>query len=188
MDSNGNWSFVPDVALTVGEHSFTVVSEDRAGNRSAPSDAYVVIVTTSAATKPSIESVYDDQGAQKGKLISGDTTDDNRPTLSGKAEAGSTVVVEDKGFEIGRVTASGSGDWSFIPETPLADGEHSFSAVVVSRGGERSPVSDPIDLVIKTGPTQVAYLSHMGKDRDMTVTISSPITVLRATAARRAEC
>ncbi|CRL51644.1 Ig-like domain-containing protein [Pseudomonas sp. URMO17WK12:I11] len=164
VDSNGNWSFTPDPALAEGEHSFTVVSEDQAGNKSAASAVYVVIVTTPAATKPSIESVYDDQGAQKGNLISGDTTDDNRPTLSGKAEAGSTVVVEDKGVEIGRVTADGSGNWSFTPSTPLADGEHSFSAVVVSQSGERSPVSDSIDLVIKTGPTQVAYLSHMGKD------------------------
>ncbi|WP_172825937.1 Ig-like domain-containing protein [Pseudomonas sp. URMO17WK12:I11] len=166
VDATGNWSFTPDVALAEGEHSFTVVSEDQAGNASEPTAAYVVFIDIAPPLKPSIESVYDDQGAKQGNLISGDTTDDTRPTLSGKAEAGRTVVIENKGVEIGRVTADESGNWSFTPEAALADGDYRFSAVAVSQTGERSPVSDAIDLVIYTGngPTQVARLLQMGKD------------------------
>ncbi|PNB68929.1 hypothetical protein C1X64_30760, partial [Pseudomonas sp. GW456-E7] len=166
VDAAGNWSFTPDVALAEGEHSFTVVSEDLAGNASEPTAAYVVLIDIAPPLKPSIESVYDDQGAKQGSLMTGDTTDDTRPTLNGKAEAGRTVVIENKGVEIGRVTADESGSWSFTPEAALADGEYRFSAVAVSQTGERSPVSDSIDLVIYTGngPTQVARLLQMGKD------------------------
>ncbi|MGX9042324.1 Ig-like domain-containing protein, partial [Pseudomonas aeruginosa] len=47
----------------------------------------------------------------------------NGTTLSGTAEPGSSVTLNDgHGNPIGQVTADGSGNWSFTPSTPLADG------------------------------------------------------------------
>ncbi|PNB66077.1 type 1 secretion target domain protein, partial [Pseudomonas sp. GW456-E7] len=76
VDGNGNWSFTPGTPLIDGEHSFTVVSEDLAGNTSEPLVPYVVIVSTVEPAAPSIESVFDDQGNKQSNLLAGDTTDD----------------------------------------------------------------------------------------------------------------
>ncbi|MFU5485689.1 Ig-like domain-containing protein, partial [Pseudomonas aeruginosa] len=93
-------------------------------------------------------------------------TDDSRPQLAGRSDPGATVHIYDRGIELGSVQADENGNWSFTPEQELADGEYSFSAVAENAAGTRSPASEPFDLIVYTGngPTQVARLSHMGKD------------------------
>ncbi|MBB5448463.1 Ig-like domain-containing protein, partial [Paraburkholderia sp. WSM4177] len=46
VDEDGNWSFTPDTPLDEGEHEFTVVERDPAGNESRPSEPHVVIIDT----------------------------------------------------------------------------------------------------------------------------------------------
>ncbi|PNB68933.1 hypothetical protein C1X64_30755, partial [Pseudomonas sp. GW456-E7] len=99
VDENGNWSFTPDVALAEGEHSFTLVNEDKAGNKSEPSAPYVVIVDTVAPEKPSVGGVTDEQGP----IASGESTDDTQPTLNGEGNPGDTVTIIDNGNVIGEV-------------------------------------------------------------------------------------
>ncbi|MBU4634015.1 hypothetical protein I8747_14530, partial [Pseudomonas chlororaphis subsp. aurantiaca] len=151
VGQDGEWSFTPTTPLADGEHSFTVTSEDKAGNVSEPSDAYVVVVDTTAPNKPSIETVFDDQGDKQGNLAAGDTTDDARPTISGKAEAGSTVVILDKGVEIGRAPVDGSGKWTFTPTTPLSNGGHDLSVKAVDAAGNISVASDSFGFSIVAG-------------------------------------
>ncbi|MHC8383994.1 Ig-like domain-containing protein [Pseudomonas sp. LB3P14] len=141
VDDKGNWSFTPS-PLNNGEHSFTVTNEDQAGNVSAPSDAYVVTVDTVAPVKPSIESVFDDVGDVQGNLKPGDITDDNKPTISGKAEANGTVVIYDKGVEIGRAPVDDKGQWTFTPAIPLSHGEHKLVVEAVDAAGNASEKSD----------------------------------------------
>ena len=165
-DENGNWSFTPEEPLAEGEHSFTVRAQDAVGNLSEPSAPWVVTVDTQAPNAPSIGSAYDDVGDVTGDLHSGDLTDDSRPQISGRSGPGNTVHIYDRGVEIGSVQADNQGNWSFTPESELADGEYSFTAVAENAAGTRSPASEAFELVVYTGngPTQVARLSHMGKD------------------------
>jgi len=165
-DENGNWSFTPEEPLAEGEHSFTVLAQDAVGNLSEPSAPWVVTVDTQAPNAPSIGSAYDDVGDVTGDLHSGDLTDDSRPQISGRSGPGNTVHIYDRGVEIGSVQADNQGNWSFTPESELADGEYSFTAVAENAAGTRSPASEAFELVVYTGngPTQVARLSHMGKD------------------------
>ncbi|WP_410173360.1 Ig-like domain-containing protein, partial [Enterobacter cloacae] len=51
--------------------------------------------------------------------MSGDTTDDNTPTLSGRAEPGSTVNIIDNGQVIGTAKVNPDGTWSYTPDQPL---------------------------------------------------------------------
>ena len=146
--ADGSWSYTPAAALGDGSHSFTVTSEDKAGNVSVPSDAQVLIVDTAAPGKPVIGGVYDNQGGSTGNLVSGAETDDATPTLSGAAEPNSTIVITDNGQEIGRVQVDGNGNWSFEPGQPLADGEHALSVVNVDAAGNQSLPSDPFVLTI----------------------------------------
>ncbi|EIM17077.1 Ig-like domain-containing protein [Pseudomonas chlororaphis] len=142
VDEKGEWTFTPEVALEDGKHEFEVVITDPAGNSSEPSDPYVVIIDTQAPSKPTIDTVYDDQGDKQGNLIAGETTDDAKPTISGKAEAGSTVVIMDKGQEIGRAQANEAGEWTFTPSTPLGNGGHDLSVKAIDAAGNASEPSD----------------------------------------------
>ncbi|QFZ86286.1 hypothetical protein GFK26_27760 [Variovorax paradoxus] len=142
VDSQGNWNFTPTTPLNNGEHSFTVVNEDKAGNLSAPSQPHVVVVDTVAPGQPTIDTVYDDQGAVQGNLAPGATTDDAKPLISGKAEPNSTVVIKDGAIELGRAPVDANGNWSFEPSLPLGNGAHSITVTAVDIAGNVGSTSD----------------------------------------------
>ena len=166
VDEDGNWTFTPETGLEDGEHDISVIIQDPSGNQSEPSDPWVVIVDTVAPDAPSIDSVSDDVGSKTGELESGDITDDRQPTLSGRAEAGTTVAIYDNGQEIGTAQVDAEGKWTFTPESELEGGEHVFTAVAMDKAGNSSAPSDGFDLIMSDGdgPAQIARLSHMGKD------------------------
>ncbi|WP_449466932.1 Ig-like domain-containing protein [Stenotrophomonas humi] len=147
-DNNGLWSFTPTTPLNGGSHDFTVTSEDKAGNVSVPSDVHGVVVDTVAPAKPTIDSVYDDQGNQTGELTSGDSTDDATPTISGSAEPGSTVVIYDNGKKIGQAEVGADGKWTFEPKLPLGLGDHKLTVEAVDAAGNTSVPSDAFDLTL----------------------------------------
>ena len=89
---------------------------DAAGNISAASAALSVTVDTAAPDAPAIASFSTDSGTAGDGI-----TNDNTLTLTGTAEANSTVQVYDGATLLGTATANGSGAWTFTTAT-LADG------------------------------------------------------------------
>ena len=88
-NGSGAWSYTT-AALANGAHSFTATATDVAGNTSAASAALSVTVDTIAPVAPTIASFSNDSG------VTGDgITNDNTLTLTGTAEANSTVKVYD---------------------------------------------------------------------------------------------
>ena len=78
-------------------------------------------------------------------------TNDNTPTLSGKAEAGSTVEIFDGTNKIGHVEAKAGGSWSFKVSTPLSEGEHELKVKTTDKAGntdEAAPVTITVDTKI----------------------------------------
>ncbi|MCF3195984.1 Ig-like domain-containing protein, partial [Pseudomonas bubulae] len=118
---DGTWTYTPP-PLNEGEHPFTLIVTDPAGNASDPSDPYTIIVDTTAPVAPVITSVFDNQGAVTGNLAAGDTTDDAQPQISGTAEPGSTLIIYDNGVEIGRETVAADGTWTHLPVPVLDNG------------------------------------------------------------------
>lgn len=147
-DANGSWTFTPALPLSDDTHIFTVTAEDKAGNLSEASDPFAVTIDTVEATKPTIDSVYDDVGSKTGLLVSGDETDDFRPDISGTADPGSTVIIRDHGVEIGRVQANAEGKWAFTPAANLAEGVHALTAESVTADGKISQPSDRFDFSV----------------------------------------
>src|SRR5262249_47237451 len=89
----------------------------------------VVPPDTLAPAAPSITSFTPDTGTVGDK-----TTDARRLTLSGKAEAGSTVKLFDGKTVIGTAKADASGVWTLAtPE--LSSGNHSFTANAADAAG-----------------------------------------------------
>ncbi|MEF2067995.1 Ig-like domain-containing protein [Pseudomonas aeruginosa] len=129
-DANGNWSFTPSTPLPDGT-VVNVVARDAAGNSSPPAS---VTVDAVAPATPTVDP-------------------SNGTTLSGTAEPGATVTLTDgNGNPIGQVTADGSGNWSFTPGTPLANGTVVNATATDPSGNASSPASVTVDAVAPATP------------------------------------
>ncbi|WP_121359694.1 Ig-like domain-containing protein, partial [Pseudomonas aeruginosa] len=129
-DANGNWSFTPSTPLPDGT-VVNVVARDAAGNASSPASVTVdAVAPATPVVNPS-----------------------NGTTLSGTAEPGATVTLTDgNGNPIGQVTADGSGNWSFTPGTPLANGTVVNATATDPSGNASSPASVTVDAVAPATP------------------------------------
>src|SRR6185437_9856957 len=96
-------------------------------------------------------------------------TSDTTLTLSGTAEASSTVTVFDGVTQLGTATADGSGNWTFDTST-LSEGAHSFTAKAADAAGNQSAASGVLDLTVDTSapaaPTIVSFADDTGIEGD----------------------
>ena len=88
-------------------------------------------------------------------------TNDNTPTLSGKATANATISVFDGEGEsallLGTTTADNDGNWSYTPTSPLADGDHKFTieASKVAANGEELKATSTQEITVDTVNNQL---------------------------------
>ena len=172
-DKFGNWSITPATPLGEGAHSITASSP--ASNAIKASDPATITVDTS--TKVTFDSVIDDvaggvvNGNVKGNdvTVEGKTlkglTNDNTPTLSGKAEAGSTVEIFDGTNKIGQVEAKADGSWKFEVSTPLSDGEHELKVKTTDKAGNTAEAA-PVTITVDTKVTnlKVEWIDDLNND------------------------
>lgn len=144
---NNHFSITLNPAQTHGERLEARI-QDAVGNI-GPATEFTASDSQYPA-QPTILTVTDDAGAVTGLLKNGDATDDNRPTLSGIAEPGSTISINDNGFPVltyPPIVADADGKWSFTPSLALADGDHVFTATATNdRGTSGQSVSFTIDI------------------------------------------
>lgn len=116
---NNHFSITLNPAQTHGERLEARI-QDAVGNI-GPATEFTASDSQYPA-QPTILTVTDDAGAVTGLLKNGDATDDNRPTLSGTAEPGSTISINDNGFPVATfppIVADADGKWSFTPRWRL---------------------------------------------------------------------
>ncbi|OAT30392.1 large repetitive protein [Buttiauxella brennerae ATCC 51605] len=151
VGAGGTWSFTPPTALSSGSHNLTVTATDAAGNVSAPSAIFNVVVDLAAPGTPAITNIADDVGTEKGDLTSGQSTDDTQPLISGTAENGASVKIYDNGTLIGTVNASATdGTWSFTPDALLTNGNHAFTVTATDSAGNVSSPSNTFNIIVDT--------------------------------------
>ncbi|HFL2756952.1 TPA: Ig-like domain-containing protein, partial [Pseudomonas aeruginosa] len=130
-DGSGNWSFTPGTPLANGT-MVNATASDPTGNTSAPAS------TTVDSVAPAAPVVNPSNGAE----------------ISGTAEPGATVTLTDgSGNPIGQVTADGSGNWSFTPSTPLADGTVVNATATDPAGNTGGQGSTTVDAIAPATPT-----------------------------------
>ncbi|MDG3714594.1 Ig-like domain-containing protein, partial [Pseudomonas aeruginosa] len=129
-DGSGNWTYTPSTPIANGT-VVNVVAQDAAGNSSPGAS---VTVDSQAPAAPVLNP-------------------SNGTTLSGTAEPGATVTLTDgNGNPIGQVTADGSGNWSFTPGTPLANGTVVNATASDPTGNTSAPASTTVDSVAPAAP------------------------------------
>ena len=95
-NGSGAWSFTTGT-LSNAAHSFTATATDAAGNTGAASTALAVTIDTTAPVAPSITAFSTDSG-----VVGDGITNDATLTLTGTAEANSTVKVYDGATLLGQ--------------------------------------------------------------------------------------
>ena len=150
VTASGDWSYTP-AALGNGSHSFTVVVTDPAGNRSLPSNPYVIIVDTVAPENKGIGYIKDNEGAVTGPIGEDGRTSDPRPTIGGEGqEKGDIVKVIVDDNVIGSVVVGDDGKWEFRPEKPIEEGKHLIEIVIDDPAGNESGKIEPIEVIVDT--------------------------------------
>lgn len=130
VNNGGAWTFTPTTALGNGQHTFTVVASDAAGNTSASSPGFTFTVDTTPPPAATLDTVSDNIGTVQVPLNSGDTTDDTLPQLQGTAPEGTTITIYDGTTLLGTAVLDGSGGWSFTPTTPTLTGTADPGSVI----------------------------------------------------------
>ena len=98
-------------------------------NAGVSSDPFTLNVSAPNSTKPVIDSVFDNIGTV-GELVSGNTTDDARPTFNGRGEPFTLLTVYDNGMQVAKIPVDQNGSWSFTDHyNKLSPGEHLFTFV-----------------------------------------------------------
>ena len=83
-------------------------------------------------------------------------TNDNTPTLVGKATSNATISIFDGEDEnaplLGTTTTDNDGNWSYTPTSPLADGDHKFTieASKVAANGEELKATSTQEITVDT--------------------------------------
>ncbi|MCK7434447.1 BapA/Bap/LapF family large adhesin [Enterobacter bugandensis] len=164
VPSSGLWNFTPPSPLADGTYVLTATATDAAGNPSGQSNAWTIIVDGTAPAAPVITQVVDDVPERTGSLDLNETTNDSTPTLSGTAAANATVTIRVDGVDIGTTVADGLGAWSFTPDTPIAEGQHTLTAVATDAAGNISGVSNSWGIIIDSVAPDAPVITQVVDD------------------------
>ncbi|PUA37873.1 hypothetical protein C8Z91_18095 [Paenibacillus elgii] len=125
-DTYGNWSYTPEVSLADGNYTVKVTAE-KGGKLSSPKTISLKVDT---AVAPTLEITEPASGA----------VTVSKPVFKGTAAPGSKITVNIADGITGTVTADTYGNWSYIPEVNLADGNYTVK-VTATKDGKSSTVS-----------------------------------------------
>ncbi|WP_106419797.1 Ig-like domain-containing protein [Salinicola tamaricis] len=150
-DAQGNWNFTPD-ALAQGDYDFTFTATDSAGNDSPASAPFTLTVDTQPPAAPVVNPT-------DGEIV------------TGTAEAGSTVTLTDgDANELATVNVDRNGNWSYAPDTPLADGSTVTAVATDAAGNASDPGSATVDsdLVDNRPPADPVIITSLDTEAPIT--------------------
>jgi uncharacterized repeat protein (TIGR03803 family) len=128
-DGGGAWTYQVGALANGSSHSYAVTATDAAGNTSAFSQALSFTVDT----------------VPPASAVAGVTIGSGGvATVSGSAEAGSTVTLYDGGKVVSSVTAGAGGTWSDPVGVLAAGSSHSYTVTATDAAGNTSAVSSAL--------------------------------------------
>ncbi|PGH56145.1 hypothetical protein CRT60_14330 [Azospirillum palustre] len=174
-DGTGQWAVTATTALTDGTWTITAKTVS-SGMESAASGEFLLTIDATAPTAPTLAFT---PGSDSGRSSADGVTNVTTPTVTGTAEAGSTVTLYLDGVSVGTTTASGVGAWS-ITSSAVSQGGHTLTARAVDTAGNTSTVSAGLALTVDTtvaAPTGLALAtaSDTGILGDNLTAINTPV-------------
>ncbi|WP_395814992.1 adventurous gliding motility protein AgmC [Archangium minus] len=166
-DAAGNWSYTPTTPLGEGPHTVKATATDAAGNTSPESSVRNFFVDTVVPVAPVVVSPG-----------SGSVVNDSTPTITGTAEANSTVTVIIDGVPVAVVPVDASGAWTYTPTTPLLDGSHEVKATATDAAGNTSPESAQNSFIVDTAVPAVPAVTAPSEGAH----VKTPTPVITGTA------
>ncbi|WP_255320071.1 OmpL47-type beta-barrel domain-containing protein [Paenibacillus elgii] len=138
-DGSGIWTYPWPTDLADGAHSLQATATDAVGNVSQASVVVSFTVDTQAPAAPVILTPAD-----------GTVTGNNRPVISGTAEAGAALLIDLDGTEMVTGTANVGGNWSYSLPDALTDGRHAVKVWAKDAAGNISPASATVHFTVDT--------------------------------------
>ena len=154
-DASGNWSIVVTSALAEGTYDVSVTSTDASSNSTDDSTTDELTIDTTSPIAPTITSL---------------DTNDTTPTVSGTAEAGSSVSVTVDGT-VYNTTADASGNWSIVVTSALAEGTYDVSVRSTDASSNSTDDSTTDELTIDTTSPIAPTITSLDTN-DTTPTVS----------------
>jgi len=155
--------FTPNVNQNGGSASISIdagLFTDLAGNDSASASLTSLTFDTLAPAAPSapVLAVVSDTG------VAGDgITANDRPTFTGTAESGATVVLYDARDNVIGTGTAVDGAWSIAPVAALGEGKHTISARAVDAAGNESAAATGGEITIDFTPPTLSITSNVDK-------------------------
>ncbi|WP_455846436.1 Ig-like domain-containing protein [Pantoea agglomerans] len=157
VNSWGAWEFTPGEALSFGEHRVTASALDSTGLENSISEDFILTIEDKSKLPqlpdmPSVTTVIDDVGDEKGVVLHGGSTDDNHPGFSGHGIPNSTLFIFDCGRYIAEVNVDAHGNWQYVQpaEMPMDRGWHSISVAQLDHQGVMGSLSPAINFYVNS--------------------------------------
>ncbi len=163
-NGSGTFSVTATIALTQGANSLSVTATDAAGNTSAASGTLAVTLDTTAPVAPTALALT--PASDSGSSSTDDITNVSLPTLTGTAEAGSTVTLYDGTTTIGTAVTNGSGSFSVTATTALTEGANNLAVIATDAAGNTSAASDALAVTLDTTTPDTPYTPTLASASD----------------------
>ncbi|TKU33361.1 Ig domain protein [Citrobacter sp. wls717] len=173
-DEQGNWTYTPDTPLADGSGTLVVTVTDAAGNSADASLDYTIDTTISTPT------IALDAGSDSG-TVGDNLTKDTTPTfILSNIDPDVTSVMVTLNGETHSATKDEQGNWTYTPDTPLADGSGTLVVTVTDAAGNSADASldYTIDTTISTPTIALDAGSDSGASGDNITKDDTPTFIL----------
>ncbi|MDU1876926.1 Ig-like domain-containing protein [Citrobacter sp.] len=173
-DEQGNWTYMPETPLADGSWTLEVKVTDGAGNSAESSLDFTIDSTLST---PTVMMDTDSDTATTGDNITRDTT----PTfILSNIDPDATSVMVTLNGETHSATKDEQGNWTYTPDTPLADGSGTLVVTVTDAAGNTADASldYTIDSTISTPTIALDADSDSGTVGDNLTRDTTPTFIL----------
>lgn len=168
-----DWSLTFDeVRYPAGTYHLVVTVEDTVGSNMYEETFFFDIHDTTKPAAPVLTGP-----------VNGARLNEPTPTITGTAEAHSTVTVVIDGVDAGTTTAGAGGDWEWIVATALGEGDHTVAARTEDAAGNISADSAVHDFTVDLKPPVIT----LHGDSEMTILAGDSFVDPGATAVDELE-
>ena len=158
--TGGNY-LITTSALSEGSHTLTAKATDATGN-DAVSKAFKVTIDTTAPPAPAIGTVA--HGASPGTVADNGVTNDTTLTITGTAEAGSTVTVYDTDGATMLGTGVATASSYSITTSTLNEGSHALTIKATDVAGNQGAASTVFHVTIDTSAPSAPVIASVIDD------------------------